>query len=181
MPNDGERKKSRKKTSSKRIADAVEQARQASQGAAQSESTKPQAQDEFPPPAAAEPEPIVEVRETTTVVEEIETAHADALPLLDNEPLAEMAEEQGAGVSLSERAACLLGDVQRLAAEYIDASEEYAQRLLEIQSEAASIAEGTPLERVLRAQCSLGHRIVESSARAARALWRVDRAEEARG
>ena len=188
MANDGDRKKSsRKKTSSKRIADAVEQARQAAQPKPEAEEPKPTPAPEFPiaEPPAPEPEPIVEVRETTTaLVEEIETTQADALPLLEDEPasieqrIAEAPDESRAGGSLSERASCFIGDVQRIAAQYIDASEDYAHRLLDIQSEAASWAEGTPLERVLKAQNSLGQRIVESSARAARALWRVDRTHQ---
>lgn len=194
MANEGDRKKSsRKKTSSKRITDAVEQAKQAAQPKPEAEAGKAAAERQISAaqPPAPEPEPIVEVRETTTTVaEEVETAHDDALPLLESEPapieaerMTEISDEQRAGGSLSERASCLFGDVQRLAAQYIDASEEFAQRILDIQSEATSWAEGTPLERVLKVQKSLGQRIVESSARAARALWRLDRIQpnEARG
>jgi hypothetical protein len=192
MANEGDRKKSsRKKTSSKRITDAVEQAKQAAQPKPEAEEGKPAAERKISAAQPPEPEPIVEVRETTTTVaEEVETAHDDALPLLESEPapieaerMTEISDERRAGGSLSERASCLFGDVQRLAAQYIDASEEFARRILDIQSEATSWAEGTPLERVLKVQKSLGQRIVESSARAARALWRLDRIQpnEARG
>lgn len=187
MANEGDRKKSsRKKTSSKRIADAVEQAKQASQARPEPQPPIAPEEPEIPlaEPSMPEPEPIVEVRETATVVEQVETTHADAQPLLGIEPvpegLAEVPDHPPEALSFAERASCFIGDVQRLAAEYIDASEEFACRLLEIQNEAATMAEGTALERLLRTQNSIGLRIVESSARAARRLWRVDRDGEAR-
>lgn len=74
---------------------------------------------------------------------------------------------------ISGRASAAVGEAQHLAAEYIDASEKYAMKLLDLQDRAASWAKKTPLKPVVEAQSTLGRKLVQVSARAARAVWRV--------
>lgn len=84
-----------------------------------------------------------------------------------------ISEGRVAAETIPDRAKWFLSDVQGLAAEFIDASEEFAKKLLALQSRATSWAKDTPLAPVFKALNSVGQQLVELSTRTARALWRV--------
>ncbi len=72
-----------------------------------------------------------------------------------------------------DRASSAIGEAQHLAAEYIDASEKYAMKLIELQDRAGSWMKKTPLKPLVEARNALSRRVVSISARAARAAFRL--------
>jgi hypothetical protein len=74
---------------------------------------------------------------------------------------------------VSDRASYVVGRAQHLVAEYINASEAYAIKLIELQYCAGGWARRTPLKPIIEAQNTLTRKMVEISARAARAALRI--------
>jgi hypothetical protein len=86
--------------------------------------------------------------------------------------------EQGKGMfeSLSEvtRSMFSLDAARKMAALYIDTGEKLATDAIEFQAKASEWAKDTPLQALLEAQNSMGHKLVELSANTARRLWRIE-------
>ena len=86
--------------------------------------------------------------------------------------------EQGKGMfeSLSEvtRSMFSLDAARKMATLYIDTGEKFATGAIELQAKASEWAKDTPLQALLEAQNSMGHKLVELSANTARRLWRIE-------
>jgi len=61
----------------------------------------------------------------------------------------------------------------RMAAWYIDAAEEFAQRNIELQEQAARLMKNTPWGSFLQVQTDISRKMVENSFGIARNLWRL--------
>jgi hypothetical protein len=64
--------------------------------------------------------------------------------------------------------------VKKFAAWYIDTAERVANKAIDFQEFATDWAKETPLGPILEAQLEYGKKMVESSANAARSLWRLE-------
>jgi len=66
-----------------------------------------------------------------------------------------------------------LDGAKKAAAWYIDASEKFAKRAIEMQEKATGWAKETPFAPLIEAQNSIARKFVERSASAARNLWQI--------
>jgi hypothetical protein len=84
--------------------------------------------------------------------------------------------EKGAFEGFSEMAAALLSTeaARKIAALSIDTGERLANSALDFQANATGWAKDTPLSALFETQNSIGRKVVELSADAARRLWRID-------
>src|SRR5262249_15500214 len=69
--------------------------------------------------------------------------------------------------------------VQRLAAWYIDRSEQLARRAVDLQEQATGWAKDTPWAPLFHSQQTLASQWINGSATLARSLWRLEQKEEA--
>jgi len=69
--------------------------------------------------------------------------------------------------------------LKQAAAQYLDTSEKWAQKALELNEQATAWAKETPLAPLFETQRSLARQMVETSAALTRRLWQLEpRAEE---
>jgi hypothetical protein len=66
-----------------------------------------------------------------------------------------------------------LDGAKKAAAWYIDTSEKFAKRAIELQERATGWAKETPFAPLIEAQHSIARKFVERSASAARNLWQI--------
>ena len=62
---------------------------------------------------------------------------------------------------------------KKLAGWYIDTSEKFANQAIDFQASATEWTKKTPLAPIFEAQVEFGKKFVETSAMAARSLWRL--------
>ena len=66
-----------------------------------------------------------------------------------------------------------LDGAKKAAAWYIEASEKFANQMIELQEKATGWAKETPFAPLFEAQSSIARKLVERSATAARNLWQL--------
>ena len=66
------------------------------------------------------------------------------------------------------------GTLKQVAAQYVDTSEEWAKKALELNEKLTSWAKETPLSPLFETQRSLASQLVENSAAFARRLWQIE-------
>jgi hypothetical protein len=89
-----------------------------------------------------------------------------------------MAEKQENGIFDGLKETFSVERAKKVAAAYIDTSEELANDALDLHEKATAWAKDTLLGRMFEAQTKLGRRMVQGSAKAARDLWRISPAAE---
>jgi hypothetical protein len=80
--------------------------------------------------------------------------------------------------NLSEVGGNWYSSAKRIAAWYIDTSENLAKEGLSLQEKSTSWAKDTPLAAFFEARNALAQQMVENSASFARSLWQIDKEED---
>jgi hypothetical protein len=79
----------------------------------------------------------------------------------------------------SEMAAPWCGPLKQVATQYLDTSEKWAQKALELNEKTTAWAKDTPLAPLFETQRSLARQVIETSTTFARQLWQIEtKAEE---
>lgn len=68
--------------------------------------------------------------------------------------------------------------LKQSAAQYIDTSEKWAKKALELSEKATTWAKDTPLGPVVEMQQSFSHQMIDTSASLARRLWQIEESGE---
>jgi hypothetical protein len=156
------------------------------QAAAEEQPIEQQARPEEQPAPEVQvvPEEQFVAAETTTAAEQpmtmtAETTTAEEKPMA--EETAKLAPENRVSFFqlCSELNAPWWSGIQRLAAWYIDLSEQLARRGLDIQEQATGWAKDTPWAPLFQSQHTLMSQWIDGSVTLARNLWRLEQAEEA--